>query len=86
LLRHTAAMMPSRSSSDRSITLEPLARSADLQGGRRGGQPGAHANGSLYVVFGNHAHRLDAELSLLATTELPRGALQRFVSSPTARS
>jgi len=55
------------------ITLEPLARSADLQGGPTWpGSLAAHANGSLYVVFGNHAHRLDAELSLLATTELPR--------------
>jgi hypothetical protein len=32
----------------------------------------AHANGSLHVVFGNHAHRLDTELAVVASRELPR--------------
>jgi hypothetical protein len=31
-----------------------------------------HADGSLHVVFGNHAHRLSASLEVLASTELPR--------------
>ncbi len=54
-------------------TLEPLKRSADLAGGPSWpGSIAAHANGSIYVVFGNHAHRLDSDLSVVATTELPR--------------
>lgn len=32
----------------------------------------AHADGSLHVVFGNHAHRLSPTLEVLAGTELPR--------------
>jgi hypothetical protein len=32
----------------------------------------AHADGSLHVVFGNHAHRLAADTSVLASVELPR--------------
>jgi hypothetical protein len=32
----------------------------------------AHANGSLYVVFGEHAHRLDADLQAVVTRRLPR--------------
>lgn len=31
-----------------------------------------HADGSLHVVFGNHAHRLSASLELLASAKLPR--------------
>jgi hypothetical protein len=31
----------------------------------------AHANGSLHVVFGNHAHRLSPDLELLASIRLP---------------
>ena len=55
------------------VTLESLARSGDLPGGPTWpGGLAAHANGSLYVVFGNHAHRLSPELSLLASRELPR--------------
>lgn len=55
------------------VTLEPLHRSDDLAGGPAWpGSLAAHANGSLYVVFGNHAHRLDPDLSLVATTTLPR--------------
>jgi hypothetical protein len=32
----------------------------------------AHANGSLYTVFGRYAHRLDAALAVQARCELPR--------------
>ncbi|HEX5615814.1 MAG TPA: hypothetical protein VFZ83_11740 [Acidimicrobiia bacterium] len=54
-------------------TLEPLARSADLLGGPTWpGGIAAHANGSLIVVFGNHAHRLTADLAVVASRELPR--------------
>ena len=55
------------------ITLEPLDRSDDLPGGPTWpGGIAVHANGSLYVVFGNHAHRLAADLTVTATRELPR--------------
>ena len=55
------------------ITLEPVIRSPDLAGGPTWpGGIAAHANGSLYVVFGNHAHRLDAGLDTVASRELPR--------------
>lgn len=54
-------------------TLEPLARSADLPGGPVWpGGLGVHDDGSLHVVFGNHVHRLDAELRVLASSPLPR--------------
>lgn len=54
-------------------TLEPLARRDGLAGGPTWpGGMAAHADGSLYVVFGRHAHRLSTDLDLLATTELPR--------------
>jgi hypothetical protein len=54
-------------------TLEPLAQSPELSGGPVWpGGLGAHDNGSLYVVFGNHAHRLDADLRVLASRTLPR--------------
>lgn len=54
-------------------SLEPLATSAELPGGPVWpGGIAAHANGSLYVVFGEHAHRLDASLSLLESRRLPR--------------
>lgn len=54
-------------------TLDPLARSVDLVGGPTWpGSVAAHANGSLYVVFGNHAHRLAPDLSVVASTPLPR--------------
>ena len=55
------------------VTLDPLARSVDLAGGPTWpGGLAAHANGSLYVVFGNHAHRLAPDLSVLASGQLPR--------------
>jgi hypothetical protein len=55
------------------VTLAPLGRSPDLPGGPTWpGSIAAHANGSLYVVFGHHAHRLGPDLVPLAVTELPR--------------
>jgi hypothetical protein len=55
------------------VTLETLARSDDLAGGPTWpGGLAAHANGSLHVVFGNHAHRLAPDLTVLASRELPR--------------
>jgi hypothetical protein len=55
------------------LTLEARGRSSDLAGGPTWpGSLAAHANGSLYVVFGNHAHRLDPDLSVVTTTPLPR--------------
>jgi len=55
------------------VTLEPLERSPDLPGGPMWpGGLAAHANGSLYVVFGRHAHRLAADCSLVCSQELPR--------------
>ena len=55
------------------ITLEVVRESAPLPGGPMWpGGLAAHADGSLHVVFGNHAHRLSAELSVLASAELPR--------------
>ena len=55
------------------ITLDSLARSDDLPGGPTWpGGMAAHANGSLHVVFGNHAYRLGPDLSVLASRELPR--------------
>jgi hypothetical protein len=54
-------------------TLATLSDSGPLAGGPMWpGGLAAHANGSLYVVFGKHAHRLSADLELLATAELPR--------------
>jgi hypothetical protein len=55
------------------VTLEPLATSAELAGGPAWpGSLAAHADGSLYVVFGNHAHRLAPDLAVLVSRELPR--------------
>lgn len=55
------------------VTLGVIERSDDLPGGRTWpGGVAAHANGSLYVVFGNHAHRLRADCSLVASRALPR--------------
>ncbi len=54
-------------------TLEVLGRSDDLAGGPTWpGGLAAHANGSLYVVFGNHAHRLTPDLHVVASRALPR--------------
>lgn len=55
------------------ITLEPMTQSVELPGGPVWpGGIGSHDNGSLYVVFGNHAHRLDAGLQVIASSALPR--------------
>jgi hypothetical protein len=55
------------------VTLETVGRSEDLPGGPTWpGGIAAHANGSLPVVFGNHAHRLGPDLDVLASRELPR--------------
>ncbi|MEI6701104.1 MAG: hypothetical protein WCL38_05040 [Actinomycetota bacterium] len=57
------------------ITLETLARSADLPGGPIWpGGLAVHRNGDLYVVFGNHAHRLNPSLERVASITLPRHA------------
>jgi hypothetical protein len=54
-------------------TLETICRSADLPGGPTWpGGIAAHANGSLFVVFGRHAHRLSADLATVHTVALPR--------------
>jgi hypothetical protein len=54
-------------------TLEPLITSADLAGGPVWpGGLGVAPDGSIHVVFGNHAHRLDADLRVTATRQLPR--------------
>jgi hypothetical protein len=74
LLRHTAG--PDAIAWVEQIdphTLEVIARSADLAGGPTWpGGLAAHANGSLHVVFGNHAHRLTPDLRTAAARELPR--------------
>ena len=55
------------------ISLEVLASSEKLPGGPAWpGGIGVHDNGDLYVVFGNHAHRLSRSLQLCASRELPR--------------
>jgi hypothetical protein len=54
-------------------TLEMVRRSPDLPGGLTWpGGLAAHANGSLYVVFGRHAHRLSSTLEVEVSKELPR--------------
>jgi hypothetical protein len=55
------------------VTLDVVRRSPDLAGGPTWpGGIAAHANGSLYVVFGRHAHRLSPELDVVASVTLPR--------------
>ena len=54
-------------------TLEVIERSPDLPGGKTWpGGVAAHANGSLYVAFGRHVHRLSPDLQSVHTVELPR--------------
>ena len=54
-------------------TLEIIERSQDLPGGKTWpGGVAAHANGSLYVAFGRHVHRLTPDLQTVHTVELPR--------------
>lgn len=55
------------------ITLEQIALSERLPGGPAWpGGVAVHDNGDLYVVFGNHAHRLNRRLVRVASRELPR--------------
>jgi hypothetical protein len=74
LLRHTAGPAAiSWVEQVDPVTLDVVARSDDLPGGPTWpGGLAAHADGSLHVVFGNHAHRLGADLLVLASRELPR--------------
>jgi sugar lactone lactonase YvrE len=79
VLRHSMGRRPRRDESVAWVervdphSLKPLARSEDLPGGPFWpGGLAAHANGSLHVVHGRHAHRLSAELGLLASRELTR--------------
>jgi len=54
-------------------SLATTGRSVDLPGGPAWpGGLAVHANGSLHVVFGNHAHRLGPDLALRASASLPR--------------
>lgn len=54
-------------------TLETLQRREGLAGGPAWpGGIAAHADGSLIMVFGRHAHRLNADLEVEAVVELPR--------------
>lgn len=54
-------------------TLETLATSPKLAGGPAWpGGVAVHPNGDLYVVFGNHAHRLNRDLQVSASRTLPR--------------
>jgi hypothetical protein len=86
LLRHTAG--PGAVATVERIdpvTLEPIVVSAELAGGPVWpGGLGVHENGSVHVVFGNHAHRLDAEtLAVKAARELPRDRpYNSFVTLP----
>lgn len=56
------------------VTVEPLVRSPDLPSGGVWWPGGivAHANGFLYVTHGRYCHKLDAELRVVASRELPR--------------
>jgi hypothetical protein len=54
-------------------TLDVVRRSPDLPGGKTWpGGIAAHVNGSLYVAFGRHVHRLTPELEVTASRVLPR--------------
>lgn len=54
-------------------TLDTIATSERLPGGPAWpGGVAVHDNGDLYVVFGNHAHRLQRNLQRVASRELPR--------------
>ncbi|MGA1506807.1 MAG: hypothetical protein ACO37V_09575, partial [Ilumatobacteraceae bacterium] len=54
-------------------SLETIATREKLAGGRAWpGGIAVHPNGDLYVVFGNHAHRLNRRLEVVASCELPR--------------
>jgi hypothetical protein len=74
LLRHTPGE-PSTAVVERidPISLEPVATSAELPAGPVWpGGLGATADGGAHVVFGDHAHRLDPDLQVVASCRLPR--------------
>ena len=53
-------------------SLKPTHRSPPLKGGPMWpGGMAIHRNGDLYVVYGNHAHRLNRQCQLLASHALP---------------
>ncbi len=79
VLRHTVGARPLRDPSTcwverlDPLTLETRRRSPDLSGGPFWpGGLAAHANGSLYVVHGNHCHRLSSDLAPLGSWRLKR--------------
>jgi hypothetical protein len=54
------------------ISLKTLCRSPRLPGGPMWpGGMAIHRNGSIYVVYGRYAHRLDCQCALLASHQLP---------------
>jgi hypothetical protein len=74
LLRHTPGE-PATALVERidPVTLEPLASSPELAAGPVWpGGLGVHPDGALHVVFGEHAHRLGADLQVVASRRLPR--------------
>ena len=53
-------------------SLKPIYRSPPLKGGPMWpGGMAIHRNGDLYVVYGNHAHRLNRQCKVLASHGLP---------------
>lgn len=55
------------------VSLETITTSERLRGGPAWpGGIAVHHDGDLYVVFGNHAHRLNRDLRCAASRELPR--------------
>lgn len=68
------------------VTLQPLVTSVELAGGPvwPGGLAVSERDASVHVVFGNHAHRLDADtLSVQAVRTLPRNRpYNSFVTLP----
>ena len=74
LLRHTPGE-PATALVERidPLTLEPQAESAVLPAGPLWpGGLGVHTDGSIHVVFGDHVHRLDPSLAVVASRQLPR--------------
>ena len=67
-------------------TLATVADSRPLAGGPMWpGGLAAHANGSLYVVFGNHAHRLGPDLAVLASRRAPPAPAVQQLRHPPRR-
>jgi hypothetical protein len=55
------------------VTLDTVRATPELPAGPMWpGGLACHADGSLHVVFGNHVHRLAADLTVLASAPLPR--------------